>query len=130
MWVLTGMSNCPCLEDCRCKYLLGSCCPGSLLWPCMYVNACLVLSNSWFCGMMCKMELISVIAEPNLHLCRAYSEYISGTFELPSRAIVKFPVTNLKAVTPLLDGVQMFLKSLGRTTNFWSSVRILARTFY
>lgn len=63
---------------------------------------------------------------PNLYLCRAYSECISSTFELPLRAIVKFPVTNLKAVTPLLDDVQMFLKSLGRMTNSWSSVR----TFY
>lgn len=76
------------------------------------------------------MELISAITEPILYLCRAYSECISSTFELPSRAIVKFPVTNLKAVTPLLDGVQMFLKSLGSMTNSWSSVRMLAGTFY
>ena len=98
--------------------------------PSWFLLSWLSVVALYVCERLFKMELISVIAEPNLHLCRAYSEYISGTFELPSRAIVKFPVTNLKAVTPLLDGVQMFLKSLGRTTNFWSSVRILARTFY
>lgn len=38
-------------------------------------------------------------------------------------------VTNLKAITALIDGVQIFLKSLGTGINSCSSVRMLARVF-
>lgn len=42
---------------------------------------------------------------------------------------MRVSVSNLEAVTVLIDGIQMFLKSLETGINFCNSIRMLARAF-